>query len=110
LFDWKDIVHKYQDLWKELGEIREHAEESAEMEPEGHSNPARIDPFSLFATYPTRPLTPNTLIERVKDAGIGELKDTVGIGFGQFRTPLRYVSGRLRRYFGCIRGATTSAF
>lgn len=59
MFDWRHIIGRYQALWAELAERRQSAPESAPREA-GHADfPARMDPFTLFADYPSSTLSPS---------------------------------------------------
>ena len=58
-FDWANIVPQYQELWAELAAIRRQASSASRPPPE---DPRRLDPFTLFASYPTRVLTPQTRV------------------------------------------------
>lgn len=57
IFDWANIVPQYQALWAELAAIRISANSPPGL-PTG--DPRRLDPFTLFASYPTDVLTPQT--------------------------------------------------
>jgi glycosyltransferase involved in cell wall biosynthesis len=62
MFDWAAIIPQYQALWGELN-----ARRLAAPPPEARSatieeNPWRLDPFRLFANYPTEHLTPQTVV------------------------------------------------
>jgi glycosyltransferase involved in cell wall biosynthesis len=54
VFDWKAIIPQYQRLWSEL----ERRRKAAKPQPprSGGTNPWGLDPFTMFAAYPTRPL------------------------------------------------------
>ncbi len=59
VFDWSAIIPQYQALWGELA-LRRTATPSR---PERMAdNPRRLDPFTLFAGYPTEALTPQTVV------------------------------------------------
>lgn len=60
VFDWKAIIPRYQDLWRRLAELRSGATTSARGGPP--ENPARMDPYRLFASYPTETLTLSSVI------------------------------------------------
>ncbi len=55
-FDWRHVIARYQELWEELAVRRAAAAESAPAEGPIHW-PARADPFTLFADYPTEALS-----------------------------------------------------
>jgi glycosyltransferase involved in cell wall biosynthesis len=57
-FDWAAIVPRYQALWAELGRIRA----AATSETRAPENPWKLDPFKMFASYPTEPLLPSTRV------------------------------------------------
>lgn len=58
-YDWRVIIGRYEDLWGELAAIRAAA-------PPGERPaapwPARMDPFRSFESYPTRVLTPRSVV------------------------------------------------
>jgi len=61
-FDWINVIKRYQALWLELNQ-RRLAEKEATGRPTGLiHNPWRMDPFSLFASYPTECLTSSTML------------------------------------------------
>lgn len=57
-FDWKVIIPRYEALWESLGALRR--EQAPQTQASAQAWPARMDPFHLFASYPTRHLTPQT--------------------------------------------------
>ena len=60
-YDWRHIIHRYQELWKDLDARRNHASgESRAYYPW----PARLDPFEAFQTYATRHLNHTTKLIR----------------------------------------------
>lgn len=61
VLDWRQIIPRYQELWSELAARR--AAATAETEAPRRW-PARPDPFTLFASYPTLPVTPNVRLCR----------------------------------------------
>ncbi|ALJ39524.1 glycosyltransferase (plasmid) [Azospirillum brasilense] len=63
-FDWRAIIPQYLDVWRQLAEIRNHAAERAPRRPDRDGNPLRPDPLRMFASYPTRHLTPSTRLAR----------------------------------------------
>lgn len=67
-FDWRLVVHKYQELWAELAARRVSAEESAARRVDQPSHPTRADPFLAFATYATETLSDEHLVEACPQA------------------------------------------
>jgi hypothetical protein len=59
--DWKVLIPKYEALWREQNNRRLAA---AQEQPRRNTadDPYRLDPFRLFASYPTEWLTPTTTI------------------------------------------------
>ena len=75
LYDWRVVVAAYQDLWKELAELRrsdagvalrDHARQSAKTD--------FPDPFSIYRGYPTVLLGPSTVVAAKGDDAAAELK------------------------------------
>ena len=64
VFDWRVIVPQYQALWGELAQ-RRGAATAASGPAHLVDNPRRLDPFRLFAAYPTEALTPQTVVAAV---------------------------------------------
>jgi hypothetical protein len=63
VYDWKTIIGQYEDLWANLNEIRK--AQAPNIKPLPHPWPARMDPFHAFASYPTKLLTPDTVLKLV---------------------------------------------
>lgn len=69
VYDWAVIIPQYESLWSHLNELRK--AQAPTLKPLPHSWPARLDPFHAFASYPTRTLTPQTILGLVDaDAAI----------------------------------------
>lgn len=56
IFDWSVIVPQYEAFWAELNERRIAAVNGPAAAPRPKTNPRRLDPFTLFADYPTEVL------------------------------------------------------
>ena len=75
LYDWRVVVGEYQELWKELAELRrtdtgvalrDHATQSARTDSP--------DPFSIYRGYPTVLLGPDTVVAARSDDPAAELE------------------------------------
>ncbi|WP_309644320.1 glycosyltransferase family 4 protein [Phenylobacterium sp.] len=62
VFDWSTVVPQYQALWSELTARRAAALADPQRRFVDYPNPRRLDPFTLFAGYPTAPLTPESVV------------------------------------------------
>ena len=77
LYDWKNIIPTYENLWAELNSRR-----NSESE---HSNqpciwPSRLDPFYAFASYPTRKIdlhTPLRLLDSDSNIAISRFRHLI---------------------------------
>ncbi|MBS0334902.1 MAG: glycosyltransferase family 4 protein [Proteobacteria bacterium] len=65
-YDWKVIWGRYQALWAELTAIRERAaadpQTAAWLARAPRGNPAHLGPFDTFRGFPTRHVTPETVV------------------------------------------------
>ena len=60
MYDWSSIIPQYQDLWRQLAELRAaHGQIKPAVEPW----PARMEPFRAFEGYPTHVLSGQTRFE-----------------------------------------------
>ena len=59
-FDWRAILPRYRELWRELQAIRSGSPDPAAV---AASWPARPDPFSAFAGYATAVLRPDSVLQ-----------------------------------------------
>ena len=57
VYDWVRIIPQYEDLWAELNEARTRASSEKTV---ASTWPARPDPFTAFASYPTQVLSEDT--------------------------------------------------
>jgi alpha-maltose-1-phosphate synthase len=65
VYDWAHIIPAYEDLWRELGQIRAKEKTSARsVRPAPW--PERLDPFSAFQGYATSILTPDSRVRRME--------------------------------------------
>lgn len=78
-FDWSAVVPQYLALAEDLAERRRGAEATSPRLGSGPLNPLEVDPFDLYAAYPTAALAPGDLVtpgETLDAARLAEL-DTV---------------------------------
>jgi starch synthase len=69
IYDWRHVITAYQELWRELGEIRQR-EKSRFSRP---INPLRDDPYAIFAHYPTLLLTEEMEVSLADDFSLEAL-------------------------------------
>ena len=61
-FDWRVVVRQYQDLWRDLENVRNRDKAIAPLAAHRPPVPLRDDPFSLYAAHPTHTLDGKTLV------------------------------------------------
>ncbi len=59
--DWKVLIPRYEALWEEQNKRRKAAPRAQDPRNVAQ-NPWRLDPFQMFASYPTEWLTPTTMV------------------------------------------------
>jgi len=69
-FDWRVVIDAYQDLWRELANIRLRSLEIGQPVSGRPAHPLRDDPYSLFAGYPSHTVDGDTVVV-VRDAAEG---------------------------------------
>ena len=65
-FDWATIIPAYQSLWAELAEERRSSPSLTPPSVRPHPWPARMEPFTAFASYASQSLSPSLVIQRNK--------------------------------------------
>ncbi len=63
VYDWSVIIPQYEALWAQLNAMRQ--AQAKDLKPLPHPWPARMDPFHAFSSYPTKTLTPQTVLALV---------------------------------------------
>jgi len=81
-FDWTVVFERYRALWRELGERRR--ADAALVPTLPVAVPDRLDPFELFASYPTVQLTPTALVELAPDASLALLRQYRELAINRF--------------------------
>jgi hypothetical protein len=81
-FDWAVVFGRYRALWRELDERRR--ADAALVPALPVAVPDRLDPFELFATYPTMQLTPTALVELAPDASLALLRQYRELAINRF--------------------------
>jgi len=88
VYDWSVVVRQYQGLWAELAESRRSAAESAAPATDAPLDQAGLDPFAIYAGYPTETLAPTqrvTLAAGPPEERLDELLRAPSAVPGQFR-------------------------
>jgi alpha-maltose-1-phosphate synthase len=88
IYDWKVVIAAYENLWRELAEIRSTAALSVPIQPSQPPYPLCDDPFALFAHYPNAKLTRDLVFglgSMATPEGLSELQKNWMTGFGAER-------------------------
>ncbi|MDP3856079.1 glycosyltransferase family 4 protein [Phenylobacterium sp.] len=89
-FDWSVVIPQYQALWGELAARRAAAMADPARRFVNATDPRRLDPFTLFAGYPTAPMTPDSILSLVPGVdwamAIQRLTNPLA-GFGRWALP-----------------------
>lgn len=68
VYDWRHVIPAYEALWDELAARREQDGESGPTSEHAVTDPVGLDPFRVFAAFPTRTLAPDDRIEARPEA------------------------------------------
>jgi starch synthase len=83
-FDWSAVFGQYRALWRELDERRRADPALGPALPA--VVPDRLDPFDVFASYPSTRITPATLVELTPDASLAQVRDYRQLAINSFAT------------------------
>jgi glycosyltransferase involved in cell wall biosynthesis len=99
-FDWQLVLRRYRELWSELDERRR---ADAVLAPAlAQVVPDRLDPFALFASYPSAQLTPETIVELASDASLAQLRAYRELGINRFASSSLPTLEEFGQIFGSI--------
>jgi starch synthase len=97
-YDWATVYRAYEDLWRELGQIRaaRAGDPALRAGQAPRQAPTRMDPFLAFAHYPTWSITPATLARAVPGADAARYTGmTDHVLFGTWKEPPERVTALL---------------
>ena len=77
LYDWSVVIPQYQALWSELAARRAREMPSSERAPDESASPAAIDPFALYARYPTAALPRHAVLSADRAVDEAEIRELV---------------------------------
>jgi len=83
-FDWSVVVAAYQNLWDELERLRRDGKEVAARKANQPADPLWNDPFAVFSSYPTAPLTERDRVAAASDSAIEQLSRFYRFGMNTF--------------------------
>ena len=97
-FDWRVVIPQYEELWKEMTEIRNNVEAiDSLIDPE----PARLEPFGAFSAYPTNVLSRESEV-RLRSGSLAtalddlaQIKSLAMINFADSVTPSAEDAGQV---------------
>ncbi|UVW28240.1 glycosyltransferase family 4 protein [Massilia sp. H6] len=99
-FDWPVVLRRYQALWDELAERRRADPIMVPALPA--RAPDRPDPFKLFASYPTRQLAADSLVELTPDATLALVNQYRELAINRFATASLPTLEDFGQMFGAI--------
>jgi hypothetical protein len=76
VFDWKAVIPQYQALWRELERRRKAA--PAQAPASGLDNPWALDPFRMFAAYPSHTLAHTDTVQLTRAFAPADLAAIMG--------------------------------
>ena len=79
LYDWAAVIPQYQALWGEQTARRLRDMPTSAPGPGQASSPHAIDPFRLYAGYPTAALAPETRLSAVRDVDVAEFRSLIDL-------------------------------
>lgn len=62
IYDWEAIIPQYQTLWADLNDRRARDSPASPREGAEPANPAAVDPFRLYARYPSDTITGSAVL------------------------------------------------
>lgn len=99
-FDWGVVFARYRMLWSELDERRRADAVLAPALPA--LVPDRLDPFALFATYPSMQITPLSLVELAPDASLALVRQYRELALNRFTVASLPTLEEFGQIFGSI--------
>jgi glycosyltransferase involved in cell wall biosynthesis len=104
-FDWRVVFRRYRELWSELDERRR--ADAALTPPLPQAVPDRLDPFAVFASWPSAQLTPASIVELAPDASLAQLRAYRALGINRFATSSLPTLEEFGQIFGSIESRPT---
>lgn len=96
-FDWRVVVAAYQQLWRDLENIRNREKELVPVKKNSPALPLRDDPFSVFEAFPSHTLDGDTVVSLAP--GIGKAKGKDKGKAGDWAERLEAVRSRFMNVF-----------
>jgi len=107
VFDWRHVIHAYDDLWNALSEQRR-ATPPAQTLPDNWQafHPGYPNPWEMFKSFPTTHLAPTDILRVVLDPK--EIETLMSHGMNLFVPQLLLSNDQLLELIGVIRRAGTA--
>jgi glycosyltransferase involved in cell wall biosynthesis len=104
-FDWSVVFARYRQLWSELDERRRADAALTPALPQ--VVPDRLDPFALFASYPSVSITPAALVELAPEASLALLRQYRELAINRFAAASLPTLEEFGQIFGSIESRPT---
>ncbi|WP_395019297.1 glycosyltransferase family 4 protein [Dongia sp.] len=107
-FDWRVVIHQYQQLWAELAARRRSAAESVPRVAGQPVQPTRADPFQAFASYATSTLGPDDKIELAPGATPATFDGVTSSALISFARAVNPPAAEMHRVMETLKGGSRS--
>lgn len=106
IYDWHSIVGHYRELWRELADRRRGTPDFTGPPPD-IERPDRMDPFALFAGYPSHLLSEDDRVALVPGANHELLAALRGLRINHFANEIYPDAAECRQVLDTLRSAPT---
>ena len=102
IYDWSAVYPQYLDLWTELGERRQAAENSRFTAPSMTEAPARMNPYKAFASYPSHTIGAETRVTIRATDPVAAYAEMMELAVYSYSAPMLVTSQGAQRVFSIL--------